>query len=998
MEEETIESSLFGTPLKPIDENDRAAQIRPKPIAVHEQIVTDDKGRRRFHGAFTGGFSAGYFNTAGSKDGWAPKTFKSSRLKKDSLDNGKEEKNKFQQRHEDFMDEEDLAHFGIAPKKLQASSNFFQKGQPNKTNTLAYGMQDDFEKRNARLGQISEIFRGPDEKQTSIPFGQPVLEQLFIPIRETIGARLLREMGWKPGQGIGPRITKSSKHLKKKAHKRLYGKEKASLHISSEEEEEKIDEIAEKYREFLFAPDDIGSNLITKAKDNLFGIEYKGLDRNEQTSSQHFNLFTSVLSVSDDNHKRAHARQPSKKIIGQAFGVGVYEDEDEDIYAKEDVTSYDFYLDNSKGSDKNKDENKRISRWEKKQDVDQCLPGFVPAKITARIYQSAKFPLPKLPKNYHPKPIKKTRFESKPDMGPGILSPKEEEKTSPPYSKIATGKSECIETKLEDNLLLNSQEQTHRDLADPALSNQKVTESAEELRTLVETIQNQHKATTLIQSESSAITTSFKPYVNDPPKQKRYEQYLICLKNGRRDALSILQPKDMTEWERNREQTEFDRAAVLYHDSEVSKSQGSRGVPGGSIMYSRFVSAKSNEELDVGKEATSTSKKNKLTLTEAEKAAKLKCYGKLTRETVDWHPSRILCIRFNVKQPYGDSSIIGVPSGYKCRLDIFKNVDKAIVAQTNNGDHKIDSKYGNTDKAEPINKDIVDKYSNSKPDLNVKPVLINETSEENFKKASNDLFKAIFLDSEASDESDNDVTIETFQKSLDTTEKGSNASPRTDNISEISSLTAKKNPSDNMSSSMGEENRDSDSIQIANKPLKQAKGLFANIDFSTFKKKKVEQSVNNKNDNSVIIGPSRKRPVALDFLTNDINGSDNDSDKDKDAFGPKKPKNLEFPSNNTATYTKKASDADSSDEWIEESSRKSKKRSHSKGKKKKDKKHKHKKDKKKKGHKKDSHRHSKSSKKEKFKTKKKRSKHRRRSSESSTSTSSYEESSSELSS
>ena len=31
--------------------------------------VRDDKGRRRLHGAFTGGFSAGYFNTVGSKEG-----------------------------------------------------------------------------------------------------------------------------------------------------------------------------------------------------------------------------------------------------------------------------------------------------------------------------------------------------------------------------------------------------------------------------------------------------------------------------------------------------------------------------------------------------------------------------------------------------------------------------------------------------------------------------------------------------------------------------------------------------------------------------------------------------------------------------------------------------------------------------------------------------------------------------------------------------------------
>ena len=31
--------------------------------------VRDEEGRRRFHGAFTGGYSAGYYNSVGSKEG-----------------------------------------------------------------------------------------------------------------------------------------------------------------------------------------------------------------------------------------------------------------------------------------------------------------------------------------------------------------------------------------------------------------------------------------------------------------------------------------------------------------------------------------------------------------------------------------------------------------------------------------------------------------------------------------------------------------------------------------------------------------------------------------------------------------------------------------------------------------------------------------------------------------------------------------------------------------
>ena len=40
-----------------------------KPVTVQDQTVRDAQGRLRFHGAFTGGFSAGYFNTVGSKEG-----------------------------------------------------------------------------------------------------------------------------------------------------------------------------------------------------------------------------------------------------------------------------------------------------------------------------------------------------------------------------------------------------------------------------------------------------------------------------------------------------------------------------------------------------------------------------------------------------------------------------------------------------------------------------------------------------------------------------------------------------------------------------------------------------------------------------------------------------------------------------------------------------------------------------------------------------------------
>jgi G patch domain-containing protein 1 len=35
-----------------------------------------------------------------------------------------------------------------------------------------------------------------------------MIDDLIIPASESIGVRLLKRMGWKPGQGIGPRVLK----------------------------------------------------------------------------------------------------------------------------------------------------------------------------------------------------------------------------------------------------------------------------------------------------------------------------------------------------------------------------------------------------------------------------------------------------------------------------------------------------------------------------------------------------------------------------------------------------------------------------------------------------------------------------------------------------------------------------------------------------------------------------------------------------------------------
>lgn len=47
---------LYGTPLPPLDADTRDDGSY---VPIWQQEVRDEKGRKRLHGAFTGGFSAG---------------------------------------------------------------------------------------------------------------------------------------------------------------------------------------------------------------------------------------------------------------------------------------------------------------------------------------------------------------------------------------------------------------------------------------------------------------------------------------------------------------------------------------------------------------------------------------------------------------------------------------------------------------------------------------------------------------------------------------------------------------------------------------------------------------------------------------------------------------------------------------------------------------------------------------------------------------------------
>lgn len=119
---------LFGTPLSKSLEDGGQLNADVGPInrrrarSERHQIVEDEQGRRRFHGAFTGGFSAGYYNTVDTVQGFQPKSFRSQRGA-DRQDGAAS----FDHRPEDYMDEEDFSEFGIAPKRIRLAGQFSEE-------------------------------------------------------------------------------------------------------------------------------------------------------------------------------------------------------------------------------------------------------------------------------------------------------------------------------------------------------------------------------------------------------------------------------------------------------------------------------------------------------------------------------------------------------------------------------------------------------------------------------------------------------------------------------------------------------------------------------------------------------------------------------------------------------------------------------------------------------------------------------------------------------
>jgi len=160
----------------------------------------------RFHGAFSGGFSAGYFNTVGSKEGWKPRgsddldddqsaddnddilaarpfrATTTSAIADNSTDSGRVGKKRTlqqQQKFEDFMDEMDHEEWG-GPQSLR--KEYSLKQAPTNSSTAAASANGSGDRGDGEGGAMVEEWM-----------------KIIVEAPTNVGNRLLRRLGWREG-------------------------------------------------------------------------------------------------------------------------------------------------------------------------------------------------------------------------------------------------------------------------------------------------------------------------------------------------------------------------------------------------------------------------------------------------------------------------------------------------------------------------------------------------------------------------------------------------------------------------------------------------------------------------------------------------------------------------------------------------------------------------------------------------------------------------------
>lgn len=505
------------------------------------------------------------------------------------------------------MDDEDLADAAEA-QKLETQGAFAGLGST----------QDD----GLRKGFISDLFKATGD---------------------TIGVKLLQKMGWRQGQGVGPKVRRAAR----------LG------------DEGSVDQSTH-----LFAPENSRIVRINRKSDRM-GLGYAGEERLSGKLQNNRRINPSLDADEDDEDedgglfriKRPLKTKPKSKRGG--FGVGVLNDtgsDEEDPYEIGPKISYNRII----GGDKKKKKGGLITKsaspavraapifmskklgktinsggFRKCHDGRLPLDGFVLASSPLTTDQENTHPPPRVPEGWEPSRTKDKDHASN-DTNYKSTADAAKSSTLDPAARAAVlGEQQLPGKSIFDYMSKEARERLvsatgkadlpqARGEAAPAGFERSEAQRQKSLWDLVPSLDPTVAAGALQRG-----TSGWMPYSEDESKRARYRIFLE-ISAGQRNSLPERKLGMSTDdW--MKEMGEFAQAAQVFK-------------PISGLMASRFTSGSSAPKLasDHDTAATAPSAKPE---DPAEAAAKIGMFGPMTRSRVQFYPTRLLCKRFGVKAP-----------------------------------------------------------------------------------------------------------------------------------------------------------------------------------------------------------------------------------------------------------------------------------------------------------------------------------------------------------
>ncbi|GLT76532.1 hypothetical protein SLA2020_481850 [Shorea laevis] len=656
---------FFGTPIEREEEitnrrkkaaAEASGQLRSAPS--WKQEVLDEEGRRRFHGAFTGGFSAGYYNTVGSKEGWTPQSFTSSR------------KNR-------------------AEVKQQSIFNFLDEDEKAEMEGQFLGTSSQFDTFGFTAAEYAHKQAETEQKQRPSAIPGPVPDELVAPVTESIGVKLLMKMGWRRGRSIKDSHASSIYDARREARKAFLAfadDGKVSQHADSEPVESELGSLIEQPVNDPVRSSQSTPVYVLNPKQDLHGLGYDPYkhapefrEKKRLRSGNKEPGFGKHLSIKDS----LFGSKSGKAAPG--FGIGALEEfdaEDEDIYA----SGYNFeetYVqeDEEQPSSLRTDDKKKLV-W-KEQGV---LPGFKVA--TNSDYQPERFNPPVIPKDFVPQhkfpgPLeteKKLDISPCPEVPPpdnnnlkilieGVATlvarcgrlfedlSREKNQSNPLFSFLSGGNGHEYyarklweerqkrdnQTKLSlDGKLSPSVKKMTADSRGKLLGEKPLERSSRDISstsvTSAVSVNLQHDlSNTFTKTELfNELPEVAKPFKDDPAKQERFERFLKEKYQGGLRSTDSGAASNMSEAARARERLDFEAAAEAIEKRKRGKESN--------ISLQPFVEFSATGGLKF------TSGGSEVKDTQVEDLTVKKIFPR--REEFQWRPSPILCKHFDLIDPF----------------------------------------------------------------------------------------------------------------------------------------------------------------------------------------------------------------------------------------------------------------------------------------------------------------------------------------------------------